>query len=98
MTTSNSLDKSRKAQLAPCNTSVQTIINQRDTIMAKQDLITLAADNWIGLERDVQLRMLQLFWVSSKDKWWILSTPNQSGVFRYWTIQLPQSARSHSYL
>lgn len=45
MTTSNSSDKSRKDQLASCNTSVQTIINQWDTIMAKQDLITLAVDD-----------------------------------------------------
>lgn len=47
MTTSNSSDKSRKkAQLAPRNMSLQTIINQEDTIMAKEDLITLAVDSW----------------------------------------------------
>lgn len=79
MTTSNSSDKSRKDQLVPRNTSLQTIINQCDTYMAKQDLITLAVDNWIGLQRDVQLRMWQLFWERYKDK---LLSPDVKNCFQ----------------
>lgn len=56
MTTSNSSDNSRRAQLAPRNMSVKPIISQWDTITA-WDLITL-----LTIERTVQQRTWQSFW------------------------------------
>lgn len=94
MTTSNSPDKSQKAQLAPCNTSDQTLINQWHPTMAKQDLITLDVDNCTGLEQNEQLRMWQLFWGRYKDKFSILDgkkrfqAPNQLAGFRQRPAQL----------
>lgn len=51
VTTSNSSNKSRRGQLAARNMSVKTIINQWNTIMPKQDLITLLLTIELALNR-----------------------------------------------